>query len=150
MIRMRIPTKTDYELMLPIMNKYGISKEVLQSNNKSTFIMIEKNKVIGLSKYFTHNKTGVINLMAYDIDFMDNSYRDAFLRGTLNLMLNNGLFEGIILTTENNDDFYKTYGFKIVDENLFLKLKKKNLNINTIISAYKVDIDAFFNRPCTK
>lgn len=148
MIRMRIPTKTDYELMLPIMEKYKISKDLLQSNNESSFIMIEKNKVIGLSKYFIHNKTGVINLMGYDLDFMDNSYRDAFFRGTLNLILNNGLFEGIIMTTKENDDFYKSYDFNSVDLKLLQELKKKNLNKNEIINAYQVDIDAFFNKPC--
>lgn len=150
MIRMRIPTKTDYELMIPIMKKYEIDQALLQSNEKNTFIMIEKNKVIGLSRYFVYNKTGIINLMAYDLEFMDNSYRDAFFRGTLNLMLNNGIFEGIILTTKVNDSFYKNYGFEAVDKNMILELKKKNLNMNEIVNAYKVDIDSFFNRPCVE
>jgi hypothetical protein len=123
-------------------------KETLQKNNESTFIMIEKNQVIGLSKYFVHNKIGVINLMAYDIDFMDNSYRDAFFRGTLNLMLNNGLFEGIIMTTKANDAFYKGYDFNPVDKKLFETLKSNNLNTDPLVNAYKVDIEVFFNRPC--
>lgn len=148
MIRMRIPTTTDYELMLPIMEKYKISKDQLQSYNKSTFIMIEKNKVIGLSKYFVHDKIGVINLMGYDIDFMDNSYRDAFFRGTLNLILNNGLLRGIIMTTKENDNFYKDYNFDPVDFKLLQELKKKSLNKDEIVNAYQVDIDGFFNRPC--
>jgi hypothetical protein len=134
--------------MLPMMKKYKLNKDRLQSIKESTFIMIEKNKVIGLSKYFSHKKSGVINLMAYDIDFMDNSYRDAFFRGTLNLMLNNGLFEGIIMTTKDNDAFYKGYKFERVEETLFKQLKIKNLNMDEVINAYKVDIDAFFNRPC--
>lgn len=150
MIRMRIPTKTDYELMIPIMKEYEIDQALLQSNEKNTFIMIEKNKVIGLSRHFVYNKTGVINLMAYDIEFMDNSYRDAFFRGTLNLMLNNGIFEGIILTTKVNDSFYKSYGFEAVDRNIILELKKKNLNLNEIVNAYRVEIDSFFNRPCNE
>ena len=148
MIRMRIPTETDYELMLPIMKKHIINKDLLQSNNESTFIMLEKRKVIGLSKYFIYNKIGVINLMAYNIDFMDNSYRDAFFRGTLNLILNNGLFEGIIMTTEENDAFYSRYDFNSIDKQLFQEIRKKNLNKKEIVNAYKVDIDAFFNRPC--
>jgi len=134
--------------MLPIMKKYKISEELLRSDNQSTFIMIEKNKIIGLSKYFIHNKIGVINLMAYDIDFMDNNYRDAFFRGTLNLMLNNGLYEGIIMTTEENDTFYKDYGFDFIEPSLLQLLKKNNLNRNSIKNAFKIDIEAFFNRPC--
>jgi hypothetical protein len=145
---MRIPTENDYDLMLPIMSKHDISKNVLTANNESTFIMIEKGQVIGLSKYFVHNKIGVINLMAYNINFMDNSYRDAFFRGVLNLMINNGLFEGIIMTTNENDDFYKGYNFKTVDMNLLQELKKNSLNTNEVVNAYKVDITAFFNRPC--
>ena len=148
MIRMRIPTENDYDIMLPIMSKHGISKSVLTSNNESTFIMIEKDQVIGLSKYFIHNKIGVISLMAYTIDFMDNSYRDAFFRGVLNLMINNGLFKGIIMTTQDNDDFYKTYDFNPVDSDLLNRLKENNLNADKVVNAYKVDIDAFFNRPC--
>jgi len=130
------------------MKKHIINKDLLQSNNESTFIMLEKRKVIGLSKYFIYNKIGVINLMAYNIDFMDNSYRDAFFRGTLNLILNNGLFEGIIMTTEENDAFYSRYDFNSIDKQLFQEIRKKNLNKKEIVNAYKVDIDAFFNRPC--
>lgn len=148
MIRMRIPTKNDYELMSPIIKKYQINKSLLESSGKNTFIMIEKNKVIGLSRYFIYNKIGVINLMGYDIDFIDNSYRDAFFRGTLNLMLNNGLFEGIILTTKDNNSFYKNYGFEVVDKNIVTELKKKNLNLNTVVNAFRVDIESFFNKPC--
>lgn len=148
MIRMRIPTTTDYELMLPIIKKYKINKNLLQSTNKSTFIMIEKNKVIGLSKYFVHKNIGVINLMGYDINFMDNSYRDAFFRGTLNLILNNGLFKAIIITTKENDDFYQGYNFEAVDPKLLKEIKTNNLNKNPMVNAYTVDIDAFFNRPC--
>jgi hypothetical protein len=148
MIRMRIPTKNDYELMSPIIEKHQINKDLLQLSEKNTFIMIEKNKIIGLSRYFIYNKIGVINLMAYDIDLMDNSYRDAFFRGTLNLMLNNGLFEGIILTTKENNSIYKDYGFEAVDKNIIHELKKKNLNLNDVISAFRVDIESFFNKPC--
>ncbi len=148
MIRMRPPTTTDHELMKPIMEKHALDQKSIFEDENNIFIMLEKNKVIGLSNYFSYHRKGVINLMAYDMPFMDNSYRDAFFRGTLNLILNNGLFESILLTTKENDSFYRTYGFESIDKKTFQSLKKKNLNTNEIINAYKVDIERFFNRPC--
>ena len=150
MIRMRPPTTTDHELMKPILKKHGIDQKLLFEDENNIFIMLEKNKVIGLSNYFSYHHKGVINLMAYDLPFMDNSYRDAFFRGTLNLILNNGLFEAIVMTTKENDDFYRSYGFESIDKKILQALKKKNLNTNEVINAYTVDIDAFFNRPCQK
>ena len=150
MIRMRPPTTTDHELMKPILKKHALDQKLLLQDENNSFIMLEKNKVIGLSNYFSYHQKGVIHLMAYDMTFMDNDYRDAFFRGTLNLMLNNGLFEAIVMTTKANDSFYRTYGFESIDEEILQALKKKNLNTNEVINAYTVDIDAFFNRPCQK
>lgn len=148
MIRMRIPTKSDYKLMAPIIEKHHINIKSLNSNKDEVFIMIEKNKIIGLSEYYSFEEYGVIDLMCYDIDFIDNSYRDAFFRGTLNLILNNGLFDAIILTTKENHKFYENYGFEAVEESLMSSLKKRNLYSTDVIGAFKIDIEAFFNRPC--
>jgi len=149
MIRMRIPTQNDYKSMASILKKYSINEKEFISNEKQVFIMIEKNKVIGLSKYQPFEKYGVIDFIGYDIDFLDNSYRDAFFRGTLNLIMNNGLFKAIVLTTKENHNFYETYGFDSVEETSVEELKEENIYTSEIIGGFKIDIERFFNRPCS-
>ncbi len=133
-----------------IIKKYDLDREYLNNHIKTTLIMRENNKIIGLSIYENiENEFGLITFMGYDIPFLDINYRDGLYRSTLNHMLVNDIDFGTILVTNENYEFYRKLDIKELDKEEFIKLKMFNKNNQEAISAFKVEIDSFFNRPCS-
>ncbi|MDM8534207.1 hypothetical protein QUF55_05815, partial [Clostridiaceae bacterium HSG29] len=113
-------------------------------------VMCENNEIIGLSIYKNiDNEFGLITFMGYDIPFMDVNYRDGLYRSTLNHMLVNDIDFGTILVTDENYKFYKKLNIEELKKDEFIKLEIFNKNSLEAISAFKVGIDSFFNRPCS-
>ena len=148
MIEMRKIEKKDSKLLNQFLETKDINKKFIENNFNSTVIMIESNKIIGLSVYKTIDKlTGIISYIGYNKDFLTPEYKDGFFRSILNVMLRNGLFYCIILTNKNNYNFYKKYNFDSLSKNKkYIKYIKINDNI---AKGYKVNIQKFFNRPCS-
>jgi len=133
-----------------IINNYDLDKDYLMDNFKTSLIMRENNKIIGLSIYENiENKFGLITFMGYDIPFLDINYIDGLYRSTLNHMLLNDIDFGTILVTNENYKFYKKLNIEELNKEEFVKLEMFNKNNQEAISAFKVEIDPFFNRPCS-
>jgi len=150
MISIKQIEKDDLLNIDKILNNYDLDKDYLTNYLKTTLIMRENNKIIGLSIYEkTENEIGLITFMGYDIPFLDINYRDGLYRSTLNHMLINDIDFGIVLVTEENYKFYKKLNIEELNKEEFNKLKMFNKNSQETISAFKVEIDPFFNRPCS-
>lgn len=146
MIRMGTLSISSKEKLKPILAKHQISHSDIIEYQEHMFIMIENNKITGLSVYDRLNEdTAVIFLMAYDIDFINKEYRDGFFRGTVNFLHQRGYTKGVILTHQENNAFYKGYDFNTYESQDILNKYRK---YNDFIEAYAFKILEFFNRPC--
>ncbi|MEA1974721.1 MAG: hypothetical protein U9N10_04070 [Bacillota bacterium] len=149
MISIRQIKYTDLKKMNEILKKYNLNESDLINNLDTSLIMIENEIIIGLSMYENiDDEFGVINFTGYNIPFMDNNYRDGLYRATLNHMLYNGLEFGVILTTSSNFSFYNKLNIEKLDTKEVESLKILNRNSEEVVTAFKVEIDSFFNRPC--
>ncbi|MGM0379263.1 MAG: hypothetical protein ACQEQE_05915 [Bacillota bacterium] len=148
MIEMRKIEKKDNKLLDQFLKNKDISEKFIEKNFKNTVIMIENKKIIGLSVYKKIDKlTGIISYIGYNKDFLTPDYKDGFLRAILNVMLRNGIFYSVLLANKKNYEFYKTYNFDLLKKNEnYIKYLKENHNI---VAGFKVNIQKFFNRPCS-
>lgn len=148
MIEMRKIEKNDNKLLKEFLENKKISKDFIDKNFKNTVVMLENKKMIGLSVYKKVDKlTGIISYIGYNKDFLTPEYKDGFFRAILNVMLRNGIFYSIILTNKKNYDFYNSYNFNSLDNlEKYIEYLKHNKNIT---DGYKVNIQKFFNRPCS-
>jgi|LGOV01.1.fsa_nt_gb hypothetical protein len=150
MISIRQIKHTDFKMMNEILKKYNLNENDLINNLDTSLIMIENEIIIGLSIYENiDDEFGIITFTGYNIPFMDNNYRDGLYRATLNHMLYNDLQFGVILATSSNFSFYNKLNIEKLDNREVEGLKMLNRNSEEVITAFKVDIDVFFNRPCS-
>jgi hypothetical protein len=150
MIKIKKIENEDLPNIENILKKNKLDEKILVNHMDTSMVMIEDGKIIGLSIYENiKNEFGLITFIGYDLAFMDNNYRDGLYRATLNHMLYNGIEIGIILVKNDNFSFYNKLKIDKLKQSETDELKLASNYSDEVVAAFKVNIDSFFNRPCS-
>lgn len=146
MFKVRKIQPSDYEKINAIKQTLGITDDYFNHESIVTMVMIEDGEYKGFVSYQVVDELSFVMDHLYTTQvFTDHQTKDLLFRSLLNYGLMHGKIYAYALANKE-DNFYANYDFEMINQQKINELNKLINNQYTI--GYKINITAFFNRPC--